>query len=318
MPDVPIINRATVTAPKDYTLPQSQEILLKAVRAEFDGTSAASAFLPALQLVSNNGDVMWTAVLPSTTVAAGGSASVNWFPLKRLVSAAVTPPNNPLGTLYAWYDFSDTSTISLDGSGNIAQITDKSGNGHTLGNPTAANRPGQTTINALNAGLFNSTTGTWLSGGGFNPTLPSPYTVFVVNTLTRAAGANYDPGAVGGDQLGNQVLIQTDTSSRPFLQLQSSSIVFAAQPQPHTQYMFVAIVDGVSSAMRVNGAQQNGNLNVADLNNIGLGQAHIPLILPDDSGLDGAIGEVLYYQTHLSVSQISGVETYLRAKWNTP
>lgn len=80
MADVPIVNRAMTNAPKDYTLPQSQEILLKAVRADIDGTSAAGSYLPALQLVSNNGDVMWTAVDTSNAIAAGGTQSVTWFP----------------------------------------------------------------------------------------------------------------------------------------------------------------------------------------------------------------------------------------------
>lgn len=80
MADLPIVNRAMVTAPKDYTLPQSQEIILKCVRATIDGSGAAGSFLPALQLVSNNGDVMWTAINASQTVTAGGSVNVTWFP----------------------------------------------------------------------------------------------------------------------------------------------------------------------------------------------------------------------------------------------
>lgn len=87
MPDVPIVNRASVTAPKDYTLPQSQEIILKAVKADIDGTGAGGTWLPALQLVSNNGDVMWTACDTSSPQAAGGSVTVTWFPGVRTTGA---------------------------------------------------------------------------------------------------------------------------------------------------------------------------------------------------------------------------------------
>src|SRR5207248_1264776 len=66
-------------APKDYQLSGRQELSPLAVRAEIDGTSAAGAFLPALQLIAPGGKVMWTAVT-SSTVAAGASADVSWFP----------------------------------------------------------------------------------------------------------------------------------------------------------------------------------------------------------------------------------------------
>lgn len=101
MPDVPIVNRATITAPKDYTLPQSQEILLKSVRADIDGTGAAGSFLPALQLLSSDGLVMWTAVDTSSPQAAGVSASVTWFP--GVKSGGFTPTSGtgvpPAGNL---------------------------------------------------------------------------------------------------------------------------------------------------------------------------------------------------------------------------
>lgn len=78
--DLPIANRAVVAAPKDYNVPLSQEIIVNAVTATLDGTNATVPFLPALQLISDAGDVMWTAVSAGQTVAAGASADVSWFP----------------------------------------------------------------------------------------------------------------------------------------------------------------------------------------------------------------------------------------------
>lgn len=78
MPDEALVNRNSITAPKDYDVPGAQEFVLRAVIASFDGSASASAWQPALQLLSPAGDVMWTAVNPS--VAAAGSADASWFP----------------------------------------------------------------------------------------------------------------------------------------------------------------------------------------------------------------------------------------------
>src|SRR5215831_6951844 len=79
MADDAIINTAVSSAPKDYTLTGVQELLLKAVRANIDGTAAASAYFPALQMLAPDGTVMWTAI-SSTGRAAGASVSASWFP----------------------------------------------------------------------------------------------------------------------------------------------------------------------------------------------------------------------------------------------
>lgn len=55
-----------------------------------------------------------------------------------------------------WIDFSDSSTVTLSGS-NITQVTDKSGNGKTLTQGTAARRPTYDTgsQNGLNTASFD-------------------------------------------------------------------------------------------------------------------------------------------------------------------
>lgn len=80
MPDISIVNPAVTAAPKDYKLRGGQELLLIAATANVDGSGAAAAFLPALQMIDPAGNVMWTSVARSIPVAAGGSANVSWFP----------------------------------------------------------------------------------------------------------------------------------------------------------------------------------------------------------------------------------------------
>jgi hypothetical protein len=89
MPDGAIVIPDTAAAPKDYTLSGAQEIALKSVRALIDGTGAGSAFLPTLQLLDPNGHVMWEGAAQST-VAAGGSADVSWFPVGAQLGGATS------------------------------------------------------------------------------------------------------------------------------------------------------------------------------------------------------------------------------------
>lgn len=70
--------------------------------------------------------------------------------------ATVFGPKSIAG-LYAWYDFSDTSTLTLNGS-TISQIADKAG-GRNLSQAVAATQPTRTTsaLNGRTAATFSGT-----------------------------------------------------------------------------------------------------------------------------------------------------------------
>jgi hypothetical protein len=77
------------------------------------------------------------------------------FPILGIIASAVPPtPFDPLNlpNLKAWYDASDTSTISVS-STRVTQWDDKSGNAYNLTQATDALRPysGTRTVNSLNA-----------------------------------------------------------------------------------------------------------------------------------------------------------------------
>lgn len=79
MADISILDSAAHAAPKGYTVAGSQEIVLKGVTASFDGTGAAGSWVPAFQVVDPSGHVAGTYTAGST-LAAGASADVSWFP----------------------------------------------------------------------------------------------------------------------------------------------------------------------------------------------------------------------------------------------
>lgn len=94
MADVEILAQQVAAAPLNYQIPGGQEIVLKCLAASFDGAAAASPWQPAIQVVGPSGQVLRTFPL-GTTIAAGASADVTWFP-RGGVSAGGTPGSTDL------------------------------------------------------------------------------------------------------------------------------------------------------------------------------------------------------------------------------
>lgn len=95
MADVSIRASATAAVPRDYTIPGAQEILPKSVAASMDGTGAGSAWFPCLQVLDPGGNIMFSSI-SSSSVAAGASADVSWFPgITSQVSGSSVLPIQP-------------------------------------------------------------------------------------------------------------------------------------------------------------------------------------------------------------------------------
>jgi hypothetical protein len=79
VPDTQILASGSASAPESYTVPNAQEIMIKAVACTFDGSGASGNFLPMLSIVPPGG--VGPIECPMlTSVAAGASAEVSWFP----------------------------------------------------------------------------------------------------------------------------------------------------------------------------------------------------------------------------------------------
>lgn len=78
MADIGLQFVATINAGQAYTVPQAQEIILKSVRASYNGASAAGSFVPMIQIVAPGGLIVSECPL-GKTLAAGASADVSWF-----------------------------------------------------------------------------------------------------------------------------------------------------------------------------------------------------------------------------------------------
>ena len=109
-------------APYTYTLPASTTFTLMGVRALFDGTGAASAFLPCLQVYSDAGELMIETI--GSAVLAGGSADASFFPLRRSTTSAAAlgfaqtvATIAPANTLRGYWRLGESAAPWLDTSG---------------------------------------------------------------------------------------------------------------------------------------------------------------------------------------------------------
>jgi hypothetical protein len=84
-------------------LPGSVELLLKGVYAKYDGSGAATPYVPLLRLISDAGSTAFE-IPADNTIAAGASADVTWFPgVAGGTSQSATAPG---ATAYLWGVFS--------------------------------------------------------------------------------------------------------------------------------------------------------------------------------------------------------------------
>lgn len=223
----------------------------------------------------------------------------------------------PLGEWWAWYDFSDTATVTLDGFGNIAAVLDKTGRGHTLAQAVAAQRPTPGVLNGLPCASFTSALETVLeSADPVADPLAQPQVVFIVWTQDVApGGGTYWPGPIiGGANLHCQ-----NTNDQLVISQGAGNVSMHIFPlAPFTQCCDTMILDGGSSSLRRNGAATGGALPGGTWTRTVLGAQQWPYFAGQNDGLDGKIGEVIIAYGSITTPQLLAVETYLRNKWGTP
>lgn len=222
-----------------------------------------------------------------------------------------------LGTLLAWYDFSDSSTLTLV-SDFVSEIRNKSGTAPTLSQGIEANRPSLSTIGGRQAAsfdgsndhLFSNTAvqgwGTLFVAHGGSFAASRAAASFCTSASGSAAFRSFAVGSISGGVTawGRQGTSGGGTSLGVGRILSAGSYVVSATfdqtPPP---------------VLRANGVVGSG----AGANLIGnADQASIGARNQNGYGAfwNSTIGEVLYYPVVLTASQITAVENYLRAKWS--
>jgi hypothetical protein len=168
----------------------------------------------------------------------------------------IVPPNptalalwrpTQLGHPGADYDAADR-TITIT-SGKVSAWPDRSGNGRTLTQATAGNRPTLVTnqINGRPAIRFVGANSTYLATAAFTST-PQPVTFWLVAKWNSTSTAFPFDGITSGDRLAALNISTTDVAAY-------AGSFFQATVSYTSWNTYVFIFNGASSKMRVNGVQ---------------------------------------------------------------
>lgn len=123
MADATLAGLGTSAAPLAYTVPGGQEIVIKSLRASFDGTAAASAWYPAIRITAPGGPVDGV-YIPASSVAAGASADVSFFPGAEEPAATATTAKNYPNVATVWRSVSNNGDATQTvGANNSVAIT---------------------------------------------------------------------------------------------------------------------------------------------------------------------------------------------------
>lgn len=226
----------------------------------------------------------------------------------RAVVSGWTPAS--LTGLAAWFDASDTSTITHVG-GAVSQWADKSGNANHLAQSNASYKPttGSVTINSLNALQFS------VDFLDSNAAAESEFTrAYVVKSTQGASNVGIlSDGSNGGIQVHSitdatpKIGFRLGLAGRPFPSETAKSY------DVNTSYLLtVTYKPTVSSSIRVNGSQASagsGDFVAAGTLRVGAYRDNY------NAHWTGNIGEIVQTSTVLTGSDLSNLESYLMAKW---
>ena len=243
----------------------------------------------------------------------------------RVADGAFSPDD--IANLEAWYDASDTGTIT-ESSGNITQWDDKSGNGRHLDNVVGTPRTGDSTQNSLNAIDFLANerlyrvTGV---GGDDDP--------ICGNDCTVVAAFKSASSGLGTFQAPACTLTDSSSGGRPFDRWSSTSahrvtITSSAalsfgnlrsETSPFTWILTIEKDTPATNTQRVTeyfDATQTHTVDVTSTAYV-VSNQHIVVGERMDTVVDfvGQIYEIVIYDAVLGSSDLSDLRTYLGDKW---
>lgn len=214
---------------------------------------------------------------------------------------------------FAWYDFSDLSTLFQDSAGTIpvaadgdpiGKVVDKSGNGHDLTQATAAARPTYRTSGGLHWADFDGSDDVLLSSA--YATIAQPNTLAVAAKIDTNASSIGHQGFIDGNGARNGIFQNTDNS----LSLHGGTALVTNRHVGLNPFVAATVLNGASSTFRVNGAPYTLPSSPGTT-----GSDQIILGRSAGSGiLDGRIYGVTIFDTSITDTQLENVEEWLASK----
>lgn len=236
------------------------------------------------------------------------------------VGVAITPcrsllPDNFLPTnianLVAWYDASDTTTITHSG-GAVSQWNDKSGNGNHATQANASGRPitGTRTINGLNTLDFDTINKSMDLPAGLLELSGGSWTYLAVVATDNASASQR---IIAGMNAGNMVHgLYMQTSAFATSRQGGTGLNAAATGALSTN---VSCIAGRRLGATLQ-AYRDGSLTSASIGTaVNVTSTSMSLSQISAGQLDGRIAEILMFSQSISDADYNSAVAYLAAKW---
>jgi hypothetical protein len=233
-----------------------------------------------------------------------GAPSMQLLAAKSPVMSSFVPTD--ISGLQGWWDATDATTFTYTSGTTVATWADKSGNSRTMSAISGRNPERNGTINSVTAVDFipndsirtsDPTSASW--------TTSTVFAVFDSDSVTgnrNIVSTGYTPtGATSA------------YTSGATLAVYAGSAVAGGTVATGTPYVAQWTLNGASSSARVSGGANviSGNPGSGGWRGIGIGSYGGGVT----DIFDGRIGEVVFYDSALSVSDINLVGNYLADKW---
>lgn len=231
----------------------------------------------------------------------------------RLMRPRATGLNpKTISGLFAWYDASDASSVTLNGT-TVSQLNDKSGNGRNLVQGTALSQPAYVSngINGKPAIAPDGVDDNLALSASITAFLPR-YVIGVFKPVSDNGGPYLHAGGAN-DGLGLGQGVTTHDSNGYNIVALHDTIAWKASGIAMTQNAGVII--SYKYATCVFRSFPYGNADLADAAIVSATNISLGGYATGNRYTDGYIGEVLIYTTVPSASDESRIEKYLGAKW---
>ena len=220
--------------------------------------------------------------------------------------ASFNPASIP--NLALWFDAADTSTITLDGSNNVEQWRDKSGNARHGSQAASLSRP------SYASNTVTATTGKILSLAS-RLTVAGDFTVFAVASNAGTLFVLLDSSSSFSTSTANsKVLWFNNWPGTGF----TTSLSALANPNLNTDAfagvnMLRLQREGTAGTFAENAVSvsRTFNTNNLDINDV---VGHRQTNVSGDTGMR----EILVFTRSLAAGEVNSVSAYLKAKWGTP
>ena len=243
--------------------------------------------------------------------AKGGAESKKDFGVAFGGGAAFSPAD--ISDLYAWYDMSEVSTITKDGSNRVSKVENKEGTtARDLLQSTGGDQPLWVSASRNGLDVVDFDDDRWLQTSSALTEIDQPVTAFIV-LETPAGDAGNDKWWYNShsDTSQNFATYSNEDAADTFAVRVSNVLdVSFADGAGVWQYVTTQF-NTTATKLRMNGVEKlSGDVGTEGFSGLFLGGY-------SDIGnnLNTPIGEFIIYNKLVSGSELTSMETYLKDKW---